>query len=125
MNLFRPRDKTGSESVQKGNPTEVAMKLESALTAIFSEDGKRTVMYYVANRFGMTLEQATVNPAKFEKALTEMLGELGWMVVKKAILEEFWDKRIDVSDTNVVKMASLHEVFGFVRSVGPGSLLRP
>jgi hypothetical protein len=125
VNLFGTRDTTRPGSVQKGDPDEVVLKLDSALTAIFSEDGKRTVLYYMTNRFGLTLEQASMDPSKLERALTDLLGEVGWMVVKRAILEEFWDKKIGINETTLVERASLHEAFGFVRGLGMGPFLGP
>jgi len=105
--------------------SEVVERLDRALTAIFSEDGKRTVTYYLTNKYGVTLESASRDPSKLERALTELLGEVGWTVVKKAILEEFWDKKIELNETVVVERASLREAFGFVRGLGPGNFLKP
>lgn len=124
MDLFG-RSSRRAGSLQSGDPDEVVCKLDTALTAIFSEDGKRTVIYYMKNRFELTLEQAGADPARLESALTGLLGEVGWMVVKRAILEEFWEKKIGMEEVNVVKSASLREAFGFVRGLGPGSFLRP
>ena len=103
---------------------EVVAKLDRALTTIFSEDGMRTVAYYLTNKYELTLEQATRDPSKLEKALTGMLGEVGWMVVKKAILEEFWNKKIEISETVLIERASLRDAFGFVRNIGLGGPLR-
>jgi len=107
------------------NTDEVVERLDKALTAIFSEDGKRTVTYYLTNKYGVTLESASRDPSKLERALTELLGEVGWTVVKKAILEEFWSKKIGIDETLVVERASLREAFGLIRGLGPGTLLRP
>jgi len=104
---------------------EVVERLDRALTAIFSEDGKRTVTYYLTNKYGVTLESASRDPAKLERALTELLGEVGWTVVKKAILEEFWNKKIELNETVLVERASLREAFGFVLGLGPGNFLKP
>jgi len=107
------------------NSEEIVERLDKALTAIFSEDGKRTVTYYLTNKYGVTLESASRDPSKLERALTELLGEVGWTVVKKAILEEFWSKKIGMDEMVIVEKASLREAFGFVRGLGPGTLLRP
>ena len=125
VNLFRAHGRSSSGSVQEGNPEEVVSRLDAALTSIFSEDGKKTVMYYVTNRFGLTLEQATVDPSRLERALTEMLGEIGWMVVKKAILEEFWGRKINLNETSVVERASLRDAFGFVHNLAQGPFFVP
>jgi hypothetical protein len=122
--LFRIRD-TNPETPAGVNTSEVVERLDKALTAIFSEDGKRTVTYYLTNKYGVTLESASRDPSKLEKALTELLGEVGWTVVKKAILEEFWNKKIEINDTIIVERASLREAFGFVLGLGPGTFLRP
>ena len=100
-------------------------KLDAALTAIFSEDGKRTVLYHLTNKYGVTLEQASADPARLEKALTGMLGEIGWIVVKRAILEVFWDKKIDINETTLVERASLGDAFGFVRGLGISQFVGP
>jgi len=123
LNLFGFRGKLGTSG--NGNTAEIVEKLERALTVIFSEDGKRTVTYYLTNKYGVTMESASRDPSKLERALTELLGEVGWMVVKKAILEEFWSKKIGIDETVVVERASLHEAFGFIRGLGPNTLLRP
>jgi hypothetical protein len=124
LDLFGIRDSN------PGTPTsadteEIVERLDKALTGIFSEDGKRTVTYYLTNKYGVTLESASRDPSKLERALTELLGEVGWTVVKKAILEEFWNKRIEINETVVVERASLREAFGFVRGLGPTSFLKP
>jgi hypothetical protein len=111
--------------MQSGDPDEVVSRLDTALTAIFSEDGKRTVIYYMKNRFELTLEQASTDPTRLESALTGLLGEVGWMVVKRAILEEFWQKKIGRDEVNLVRSASLMEAFGFVRGLGLGAFLGP
>jgi len=112
-------------SLQQGDPEEVICKLDNALTAIFSEDGKRTVLYHLTKKYGLTLEQASADPTRLEKALTGMLGEIGWMVVKRAILEVFWDKKIDINETTLVERASLGDAFGFVRGLGLGQFVGP
>ena len=124
MDLFS-RDPGRSSSVQGRDPDAVVSRLDTALTAIFSEDGKKTVIYYLKNRFELTLEQASADPARLESALTGLLGEVGWMVVKRAILEEFWEKKIGVEEVNVVKSASLREAFGFIRGLAPRTFLMP
>jgi len=108
--------------LQRQDISEVVTKLDSALTAIFNEDGKRTVLYHMSNRYGLSLEQASMDPSKLEKALTSLLGEIGWIVVKRAILEQFWDRKIPVEEVTIVEKASLQQAFGFVRGLG---LFRP
>ena len=111
LNLFGG-DKTGEHvpSHNKG-PDEVVSRLDTALTTIFNEDGKRTVLYYMTNKFDLSLKQASADPTKLERALTNLLGEVGWMVVKRAILEEFLDRKIAVHETDLVQRASLRDAF--------------
>ena len=123
--MFGIRESRDAAASPNVNTEEVVDRLDKALTAIFSEDGKRTVMYYLTSKYGITLESASKDPSKLEKALTELLGRVGWTVVKKAILEEFWSKKIGINETVFVERASLHEAFGFVRGLAPGTLFRP
>jgi len=116
--LFGVHEANGDGSIDVRSAEEVVAKLDKALTSIFNEDGKRTVIYYLTSKYGLTLEQATRDPYKLEKALTGMLGEVGWMVVKKAILEEFWEKKIGMNETILVERASLRETFSFIRGFG-------
>jgi len=125
LKLFGGSNAGGPGPAQNGDPDEVASRLDTALTTIFSEDGKRTVLYYMTNKFNLSLEQASADPGKLEKALTNLLGEVGWMVVKRTILEEFLDRKIAVSDTELVQRASLREAFGFVRGLSLPSLFKP
>ena len=118
MNPFQGLPAGLSGSRQKSDPADVVAKLDSALTAVFNEDGKRTVLYYLANKYSLSLEQASVDPSKLEKALSHLLGEIGWMVVKRAILEQFWDRKIPVDEVKSVERASLQQAFGFVRGLG-------
>ncbi len=119
-----PRDWRRQSRVQKADLSEVVARLDSALTSIFSEDGKQTVLYYMRERYGLTLDQAFADPVKLEKALTGLLGDIGWMVIKRRILEHFWEKKIEMSDMQVVKSASLRDAFGLVRGLGSLALLR-
>lgn len=106
------------------DPGETRARLDLALTAIFNEDGKRTVLYYMSSKFGLTLDQATVDPTRLEKALTSLLGEIGWMVVKRGILEQCWKRKIEMHEMQVVESASLQEAFGFIRSLGSIAFFR-
>ena len=104
-----------NEAELRAAQEEVIAKLDSALTAVFSADGKTTVLFYMTTKYGVTLEEASLDPARLERALTSLLGQVGWMVVKKAILEQFWQKKIAVQEIKVVETASLREAFGFVK----------
>ncbi len=125
MNLFRSRNLGAAASKESGNPNEVVAKLDTALTAVFSEDGKRTVLYYMTNKYGLTLEQASLDPTRLERAFTGMLGEIGWMVVTRAILEQFWDRRIGMEEANTLQRVSLREAFSFSRIFSTGSFVSP
>jgi hypothetical protein len=84
--------------------------LDSVLTSIFAEGGKRTVLYYMTEEYNLTLEQASRNPGKLEEALTNLLGEIGWTVVKRRILEQFLGQ--GGTGTRGVETASLRDAFG-------------
>ena len=47
------------------------------------------------------------------------------MVVKKAILEEFWERKVGLEETRLVEKASLREAFGFVHGFSLGAFLGP
>jgi hypothetical protein len=111
----------GAEIPHASDQGEIIAKLDTALTSIFTEDGKKTVLFYLSLKYSLTLEQASVDPGKLEKALTGLLGEVGWMVVKRAILEHFWEKKIPRQEIKLVEKASLGEAFGFVRGLGLGT----
>jgi hypothetical protein len=117
-----PRD---FEVPRATDQTEIIAKLDTALTSIFTEDGKKTVLFYLSVKYSLTLEQASVDPGKLEKALTGLLGEVGWMVVKRAILEHFWERKIPRQEIRVVETASLGEAFGFVKGLGLGTFFVP
>ncbi len=124
LNLFGGDKEEDPSQAQDVGPDEVTTRLDTALTTIFTEDGKRTVLYYMSNKFNVSLKQASADPAKLERALTNLLGEVGWMVVKRAILEEFYDRKIAVHETDLVQRASLRDAFGFVRGLGLPSLFK-
>src|SRR5712692_1345180 len=125
LNLFGGDKADEPGHIHNKGPEEVTSRLDTALTTIFTEDGKRTVLYYLTNKYNLSLQQASADPNKLEKALTNLLGEVGWMVVKRAILEEFLDRKIAVHETDLVQRASLREAFGFVRGLGLPSLFKP
>lgn len=124
VKLFREKGVDGHEVVSASDQAEITSRLDTALTAIFSENGKRTVLYYMSEKYGVSLEQASVDPARLEHALTGLLGDVGWMVVKRAILEHFWERKIPRQDVQVVESASLSEAFGFVQGLQLGSFFR-
>ncbi len=90
-------------------------RIDAALTSVFTEDGKRTVIYYMAQKYGLTLEQASRNPDKLEYALTGLLGGKGWTVVKSRILKEFCDPSLR-GDALSSQAASLKDAFGLSSS---------
>jgi hypothetical protein len=66
LNLFG-RDREGEQGPdQNEGPSEVTSRLDTALTTIFNEDGKRTVLYYMTNKFNLSLQQASADPTKLE-----------------------------------------------------------
>ncbi|MDA4123887.1 MAG: hypothetical protein OK438_00360 [Thaumarchaeota archaeon] len=96
----------------------IRLKLDKALTTVFTEEGKKTVLFYMSKESSLTLEQASQDPARLERALTSLLGEIGWMVVKRKILEQLWERSIEMHEVSAVKNASLQSAFGFVRGFG-------
>lgn len=94
---------------------QIREKLDAALTSVFSEEGKRAVLYHMTEKYSLTLEQASANPHKLEDALTSLLGEVGWIVVKRKILEEFSGNVIE-NDVATIERASLNDAFGIFRS---------
>ena len=89
-------------------------RLDTALTSVFSEEGKRAVLYHMTKKYKLTLEQASVDPCKFEAAMTNLLGEVGWIVVKRKILEQFPGQILGEDDYGKVEKASLREAFSVI-----------
>jgi len=112
VRIFGRREDTGEGEVY----SQIRHKLDCALTSIFTEGGKKAVLYYMTEKYSLTLEQASQDPRRLEEALTSMLGEIGWMVVKKKILEQFYGK----SERMVLvplETVSLRDAFGSIGSV--------
>ena len=95
---------------------QIREKLESALTSVFSEDGKKAVLFYLTEKYSLPLEKASKDPRKLEESLTNLLGEIGWTVVKRRILQEFYGPDLEIGSVKV-ETASLSDAFGFVRMV--------
>jgi hypothetical protein len=96
--------------------SQIRDRLDSALTSVFSEDGKKAVLYYLTEKYSLTLENASKDPEKLERSLTNLLGEIGWTVVKRRILQEFYGPKLEIGGLSV-ESASLSDAFGFVRSL--------
>ncbi len=118
MNLLGRRPLSKEAAAQTTEFDRIRAKLDEALTLVFTEDGKRTVLFYMSKEFSLTLEQASKEPARLEEALTNLLGEIGWMVVKRKILEQLWERSIEMHEVSIVENASLQSAFGFVRGLG-------
>lgn len=118
MHLFRRRSFGQEATAQTAEFDRIRSKIDTALTAVFTDGGKRAVLYYMSRSFSLSLEQASKDPKRLEAALTKMLGEIGWMVVKRKILEQFWNRSIEIQEMTVVKNASLQTAFGFARMLG-------
>lgn len=95
---------------------EIRNRLDSALTSVFTEEGKKTVLFYMTEKYSLTLEQASANPSRLEDAMTSLLGEVGWVVVKRKILEQFNGHPVEKSFVDV-RTASLGDAFGMLRSI--------
>lgn len=93
---------------------QIREKLDSALTSVFSENGKKTVLFYLTEKYSLTLEKASKNPGKLEESLTNLLGEIGWAAVKRRILQEIYGPSLEITSISV-ESASLSDAFGFVR----------
>jgi hypothetical protein len=92
-------------------------RLDTTLNSVFSEDGKRAVLFYLTEKYSVTLEMASRDPVKLEAALTDLLGEIGWTVVKRRIIRELYGPTLEANTTSV-ETASLSDAFGFVRTLG-------
>ena len=112
----------GSLQLEAG---DVITRLDRALTDVFSEKGKQTVLYYMNNKYGLSLEQAISDPSRLERSMTEMLGQVGWMVVKRQILEAFWERKIDIHETSLVEKASLFDAFKLGQIFKMGAFVSP
>lgn len=93
---------------------QIRERLDSALTSVFSEDGKKAVLFYLTEKYSLTLERASKDPEKLEESLTNLLGEIGWTVVKRRILQEFYGTSPEIGRISA-ETASLSDAFGFVR----------
>lgn len=114
MHFFGRRD-TPSDG-QGPAYDQIRKRIDNALTTIFTEDGKRAVLYYMTEKYSLTLEQASIDPGRLEDALTSMLGEIGWMVVKKKILEQFYGRNDRMALVHI-ETASLRDAFGSLHSI--------
>jgi hypothetical protein len=94
---------------------QIETKIDSALTSVFTEEGKKAVLFYMTEKYRLTLKQASADPHKLEDALTNLLGEVGWIVVKRKILEQFNDLPVGRTFPEI-EGASLSDVFGVIRS---------
>jgi hypothetical protein len=95
--------------------SQIEDRIDSALTSVFTEEGKKAVLFYMTEKYSLSLEQASEDPHKLEVALTSLLGEMGWMVVKHKILEEFRGPAA-VRSFREIEGASLRNVFGSIGS---------
>ena len=116
MKVFPSRKKDSSSSVAKYD--SIVSKLDSALDSVFTKDGKKTVLYFLNEKYSLSLEGATTNPERLEAALTNLLGEIGWKVVQSRILEEFSLGQPSASQVPSARV-SLGEVFGAFRLLRP------
>ena len=116
MRIFGPRRRSTGNG-QGIAYEQIRDRLDTALTSVFSEDGKRAVLYYLTEKYSLTLENASKDPEKLEKSLTNLLGEIGWSVVKRRILQEFYGPKLEIGNMSVESI-SLSDAFGFIRSLG-------
>jgi hypothetical protein len=93
---------------------QIRERLDSAFTSIFSENGKKTVVFYLTEKYSLTLEKASRNPERLEESLTNLLGEVGWAAVKRRILREIYGPDLEIRSISP-ETTSLSDAFGFVR----------
>ena len=117
MNFFSRRG-----SAEEIRHDRIAARIDTALETIFTKDGKRAVLYFLSKRYSLTLEEAGADPARLEAALTSLLGEIGWTVVRKRILEEFSTSQPMAASVSY-ETRSLGEVFGAFRLLLPSAPL--
>lgn len=55
--------------------------LEDSLSEIFTDSGKKTVLFYLKHKYGVTPEDVVDNPTKFKEAMVELLGDMGSSIV--------------------------------------------
>ena len=116
--------KSDARAGQGATYDQIANKLDAALESIFTQEGKRTVLFFLAQNYSLTLEDASADPARLEAALTNLLGEIGWQVVRKKILEQF-----QMNSMGVVSLAReqvhLSDVFGAFRFLPKPAFMGP
>lgn len=117
MRIFGHR-RPATESSQGVACEQIRERLDSALSSVFSEGGKKAVIFYLTEKYGLTLERASKDPEKLEESLTNLLGEIGWTVVKRRILQEFYGPGPQ-RGSSPVETASLRDVFSFMRLFRP------
>ena len=117
---MRPRAERepGSISAERvaGQTREVLATLDAALTDVFSESGKQTILYYLSGDYSLTLEDAANHLTKLEESLTSLLGESGWIVVKRKIVEQF-ERLRTAPPTPPATSCQVGEGPGFLRSL--------
>ncbi len=118
MRLFSKGPKSEKDPSEVGKAAVMA-KLDKALTSVFNEAGKKAVLYHMEQRYGLTFEGASSDPIQLEKAMTGLLGSIGWLVVKRRILEQFTGLDIPLQDSKSVEAWSLSDAFGFARGLLP------
>ncbi|MGD0396449.1 MAG: hypothetical protein ABSB26_06025 [Nitrososphaerales archaeon] len=114
MRIFARRELPAS-SGQGMDCGHIREKLDSALTSVFSENGKKAVLFHLTEKYSLTLEGANKDPGKLERSLTNLLGETGWTVVKRRIIQEIYGPGLEIGSVSV-ETASLSDAFGFARS---------
>ena len=60
--------------------------MDETLTEIFSCSGKKTVLFYLKNRFGVTPEDIVHRPRLLHQGLEGLLGDLGSSIVHDHIM---------------------------------------
>ena len=78
---------------ESADSSRMKQDIDSVLTTVFSEDGKKAILFHMTERYGLTLEEASVHPRRLADAMRSLLGERGWGVVNLRILEQLRGNR--------------------------------
>lgn len=116
MRLFTRRNRA-DDGWNADSPGEFRSGVDAAIEEVFGE-GKQTVLYYMAVKYGLSLEEAGANPLRLEEVMTSLFGKTGWVVVKRRLIEKTSAGRSDGADIGTVQDASLQSSLGFVLGLG-------
>jgi hypothetical protein len=82
--MFSDSDSWDEESTQK--LVDIA---DDSLSEIFTEDGKKAVLFYLKANYNVSLKDIVSRPTELAKALEDLLGVLGSNIVRDRIMRRF------------------------------------